>query len=140
MSDFKQLIPSIDVFTIIGETLEAILHSDANTKPFAFVNTKQHWYNTIIKSDKIDIGNHETVRPLMWRRIYNAFTKSDFLEIPIYADEWFDVRKGCISVDAFVNASILCAQVNPILWERLVIGAADRIDYLNFFSYVTNNK
>lgn len=139
MTDLNKLIPSIDVFTIIGETLEAVLHSDANTKRFIYVDTRQTWYNAIINSDKADIGNHETIRPAMWRRIYNAFTKSDSLQIPVYSDEWYETRIGCMSVDAFVNGCIQCAVVNPILWERLVIGAADRIDYLNFFSYVINN-
>jgi hypothetical protein len=139
MTDLNKLIPAIDVFTIIGETLEAVLHASDEKKAFVFINTKQHWYNTIINSDRIDIGNNETIRPIMWRRIYNAFIKSEALQIPVYADEWFETRIGCMSVDAFVNACIECAQVNPILWERLVIGAADRIDYLNFFSYVLNN-
>jgi hypothetical protein len=134
----NQLIPSIDIFTIIGETLEAILHSDAQTKQFIFVDTKQQWYNAIIASDRQDIGNNETIRPLLWKRIYKALAKSDSLQVPVYSNEWFDERLGVISVDSFVNAALQCATINPILWQRLVIGAADRIDYLNFFSYVLN--
>ncbi len=135
----NQLIPSIDIYTIIGETLEAILHSDEKTKQFIFVDKKQVWFNSIINSDRQDIGNNETIQPLLWKRIYRALCKSDSLQVPVYSNEWFDERLGTICVDSFVNAALQCALVNPILWERLVIGAVNRLDYLNFFSYVLNS-
>jgi hypothetical protein len=137
---YNQLIPSIDIFTIIGETLEAILHSDEKTKQFIFVDKQQQWFNAIINSDRLSIGDDPVVRPLLWKRIYRALVKSESLQIPVYSNEWYDERLGIISVDTFVNGALACATTNPIIWERLVIGSADRIDYLNFFSYVLNSN
>jgi len=136
---YNQLIPSIDIFTVIGETLEAILHSDEKTKQFIFVDKQQQWYNAIINSDRLSVGDDPVVRPELWKRIYRALVKSESLQIPVYSNEWFDERLGIISVDTFVNGALACAVTNPIIWERLVIGSADRIDYLNFFSYVLNS-
>jgi hypothetical protein len=137
---YNQLIPSIDIFTIVGETLEAILLTDEKTKQFIYVDRRQMWYNAIINTDRLFAGNDETIRPELWKRIYRALVKSESLQIPVYSNEWFDERLGIISVDTFVNGALACATTNPIIWERLVIGSADRIDYLNFFSYVLNSN
>ena len=71
--------------------------------------------------------------------IYVALMKSDSLQIPIYADEWFTQRLGCISVDAFLTACVKCSEDNPILWERLLIGSAEKKDYRQFLPFVLNN-
>jgi|Laugrespbdmm15sn_2_1035079.scaffolds.fasta_scaffold07499_3 hypothetical protein len=130
---------AIDVYVIIAETLEHLLTSDSESSQCIFVDRNQVWFNAIQISDKQDIGLYETVLPPMWKRIYAAFVKSDSLQIPIYADEWFTERLGCLSVDAFVNGCIACAEKNPIIWERILIGAGEKRDYRTFLNYVINN-
>jgi len=130
---------AIDVYVIIAETLEHLLSSDAENSQAIFVDRNQQWFNAVQKSDRQDIGLYETILPPMWKRIYQAFLKSDSLQIPVYADEWFLQRLGSISVDSFITGSIACAEKNPILWERLTIGCATHHDYKQFLPYVLNN-
>ena len=130
---------AIDVYVIIAETLEHLLTEDDESTQTIFVDRNQQWFNAIQISDRQDIGMYETVLPPMWKRIYAAFVKSDSLQIPIYADEWFTQRLGCLSVDAFITACVTCSELNPILWERLVIGAGEKRDYQQFLSFVLNN-
>jgi hypothetical protein len=138
--DFKfNFNSAIDVYVIIAETLEHVLTSDDQSTQTIFVDRNQVWFNAVQLSDRQDIGMYETVLPPMWKRIYMALMKSDSLQIPVYADEWFTQRLGCISVDAFITGSVTCAEKNPILWERLLIGSADKHDYRDFLPYVLNN-
>jgi hypothetical protein len=130
---------AIDVYVIIAETLEHLLTEDDESTQTIFVDRNQQWFNAIQISDRQDIGMYETVLPPMWKRIYAAFVKSDSLQIPLYADEWFTQRLGCLSVDAFITACVTCSELNPILWERLVIGAGEKRDYQQFLSFVLNN-
>lgn len=127
---------AIDVYVIIAETLEHVLTSDAENSQSIFVDRNQQWFNAVQISDKQDIGLYETILPPLWKRIYAAFMKSDSLQIPIYSDEWFTERLGTLSVDRFVTACIVCAEKNPILWERLLIGAGEKRDYRQFLNFV----
>jgi hypothetical protein len=131
---------AIDVYVIIAETLEHLLTSDSETNQVIFVDRNQQWFNAVQISDRQDIGQHETVLPPLWKRIYAAFMKSDSLQVPIYSDEWFNQRLGTLSVDRFVTACIVCAERNPILWERLVIGAGEKRDYQQFLTFVITIK
>jgi hypothetical protein len=130
---------AIDVYVIIAETLEHLLHEDAESTQTIFLDRNQQWFNAIQISDRQDIGMYEVVLPPLWKRIYAAFVKSDSLQIPVYADEWYTQRLGCMSVDAFITACVTCAKKNPILWERLVIGAGEKRDYQQFLAFVLNN-
>ena len=128
----------IDVYVIISETLEHLLMSDAETNQSIFVDRNQVWFDTIQKQDRQDIGLYQTILPPLWERIFRALVKSDSLQIPIYADEWFLERIGTISVDAFISGCVKCNEKNPILWERLLIGAGETRDYRHFLTYVIN--
>lgn len=130
---------AIDVYVIIAETLEHLLPEDAETNQTIFVDRNQQWFNAVQISDRQDIGIYEVVLPPMWRRIYAALVKSDSLQIPVYADEWYTHRLGCLSVDAFLTGCVTCSNQNPILWERLVMGAGEKSDYHQFLSFVLNN-
>ena len=130
---------AIDVYVIIAETLEHLLNADGEHSQCIYVDRNQQWFNAIQISDRQDIGMYETVLPPLWKRIYTAMVKSDFLQIPIYADEWFMERLGTLSVDAFVNGCIACQEKNPILWERILIGAGEKRDYRQFLTFVINN-
>ena len=127
---------AIDVYVIIAETLEHLLSSDAESSQSIFVDRNQQWFNAVQISDRQDIGLYDVVLPPMHRRIYAALVKSDSLQIPVYADEWFNQRLGTISVDRFVTACVNCAEHNPILWERLLIGAGEKRDYRQFLTFV----
>jgi hypothetical protein len=131
--DFKfNFNSAIDVYVIMAETLEHLLTDDYQGPQTIFVDRNQVWFNAVQLSDRQDIGMYDTVLPPMWRRIYAALMKSEALQIPVYADEWFNQRLGTISVDAFVNACVTCADQNPILWERLIIGSGKKGDYCQF--------
>jgi hypothetical protein len=127
---------AIDVYVIIAETLEHLLTSDSESSQSIFVDRNQQWFNAVQISDRQDIGMYDVVLPPMHKRIYAALVKSDSLQIPIYSDEWFTERLGTISVDAFVTGCINCAEHNPILWERLLIGAGEKRDYRQFLTFV----
>lgn len=126
----------INLELIIAETLQAVL--SANPTPLIYVDKNQQWFNAVIESDKQDVGMYETILPPMWVRISRALIKSDALQIPVYADTWFNTRLGCISLDQFANAALYCHQMYNSLWQRILDGSADNTNYMDYFNMVLN--
>jgi hypothetical protein len=128
----------INLELIIAETLKAVLSADPT--PLIYLDNKQQWYNALVESDRQDIGMFETILPPMWVRISRALHKSDALQIPVYADTWYHTRLGCISLDQFINASLYCHNNYSKLWQNILDASATRENYLDYFTFVLNNK
>ena len=127
----------ISLELIIAETLKAVLSADPTQ--LIYVDKNQQWFNAVIESDKQDIGMFETILPPIWIRISRALSKSDALQIPVYADSWYHTRMGSISLDQFANAAIHCNYYYIDLWQSILTASATRENYLEFFTHVLKN-
>jgi len=127
---------TISLELIIAETLKAVMSADPT--PFIYVDKNQIWFNAVVESDKQDIGLYETILPPIWVRISRALVKSDALQIPLYADSWFNTRIGCISLDQFANAALYCHQYKGNVWQNILDASATREDYMEYLTQVLN--
>lgn len=126
----------ISLELIIAETLKAVLSADP--VQLVYVDKKQQWFNAVVESDKQDIGLYETILPPIWVRISRALCKADALQIPMYADSWFNTRIGCISLDQFATAALYCHQYKPNVWNNILDASATKEDYMEYLTQVLN--